>query len=156
MDRRYPQRPLVGVGAIIFRENEVLLIRRSNPPGRGKWSLPGGLVELGERLEDAVKREVFEEAGLEVRVIDLVTALDRVILDREGRIEYHYILLDFLCEITNGNVSAGTDADECRFVVIDDLPRFELTRGTLEVIKRVFENAGRPDPAVYSERKTES
>ena len=150
MNRRYPQRPLTGVGAIIFRGTEVLLVKRGRPPALGKWSIPGGLVELGETLEASVRREVLEEVGLEVRVIDLVAALDRVILDLEGRIEYHYILLDFLCEVLAGSLSAGTDADECRFVPIKDLGLYDMTQGTEEVIKQAFEKAGNPGAPVYS------
>lgn len=150
MNRRYPERPYAGVGAIIFRGTEVLLVKRGRPPALGKWSIPGGLVELGESLEASVRREVREEVGLEVRVVDLVAALDRVILDPEGRIEYHYILLDFLCEVAGGELNAGTDADECRFVPIDELGRCEMTRGTEEVIRRAFKRAGNLGVRVYS------
>ena len=149
MNRRYLDRPQAGVGAIIFRGNEVLLVKRGRPPAVGKWSIPGGLVELGESLEASVCREVLEEVGLEVKVIDLVTALDRVILDREGRIEYHYILLDFLCEALGGNLIAGSDADECRFVPIDELRLLDMTRGTEEIIRRAHEKAGNPGIRVY-------
>jgi ADP-ribose pyrophosphatase YjhB (NUDIX family) len=141
MSRRYPEHPLAGVGAIIFRGPEVLLVKRGSPPALGKWSVPGGLVELGENLDASVRREVMEEVGLEVKVIDLVAALDRVMFDRNGRIEYHYILLDFLCEVLGGDPIAATDADECRFVPMDDLGRYEMTRGTEEVIRRAFEKA---------------
>lgn len=141
MNRRYPEQPLAGVGAIIFRENRVLLIKRGSRPSLGKWSIPGGLVELGESLEAAVRREVLEEVGLEVKVVDLVAALDRVIRDENGQIEYHYILLDFLCEGAEGNPRAATDADECLFVALEDLSRFDLTRGTETIIRRAFEKA---------------
>ena len=141
MNRRYPERPLAGVAAIVFRGSEVLLIKRGRAPALGKWSVPGGLVELGESLEAAVRREVMEEVGLEVKAIDLVAALDRVIFDRNGRVEYHYILLDFLCEVVGGRLNAGTDADECRFVAMEDLGLYDMTRGTEEVIKRAFEKA---------------
>ncbi len=149
MNRRYPQRPFAGVGAIIFRGTEVLLVKRGRPPALGKWSIPGGLVELGESLEASVRREVLEEVGLKVKVIDLVAALDRVIFDRDGRIEYHYILLDFLCEILDGRLNAGTDADECRFVPIEELWRHEMTHGTEEVIQRAFEKARNLGIPVY-------
>jgi len=141
MNRRYPEQPLTGVGAIIFRGTEVLLVKRGQPPALGKWSVPGGLVELGEDLDASVRREVMEEVGLEVKVIDLVAALDRIMLDRNGRIEYHYILLDFLCEVLGGDPVAATDADECRFVAIEDLCRYAMTRGTEEVIRRAFEKS---------------
>jgi 8-oxo-dGTP diphosphatase len=152
MNRRYPERPYAGVGAIIFRGSEVLLVKRGRPPALGKWSIPGGLVELGESLEASVRREVMEEVGLEVKVIDLVAALDRVILDQDGRIEYHYILLDFLCEAVGGLLKAGTDADECRFIPMKDLRRFDMTRGTEEVIQRAFEKAGSLGVPVYYPR----
>ncbi len=141
MNRRYPEQPMVGVGAIIFRGEEVLLVKRGREPALGKWSVPGGLVELGEGLDAAIRREVMEEVGLEIRVIDLVAALDRVMFDGNGRIEYHYILLDFLCEMMGGDPVAATDADECRFVALEDLHSIELTRGTEEVIRRAFEKA---------------
>jgi 8-oxo-dGTP diphosphatase len=141
MNRHYPERPYAGVGAIIFRGEEVLLVKRGNPPALNKWSVPGGLIELGESVESSVKREVLEEVGLDVKVIDLVALLDRIILDREDRIEYHYILLDFLCEITGGSMEAGTDAADCRFVALADLCRYDLTTGTEEVIRRAFEKA---------------
>lgn len=152
MERRYPGRPFAGVGAIIFREDTVLLVRRGSNPSRGQWSIPGGLVELGESLEAAVRREVMEEVGLRVRVIDLVAALDRVIRDEEGRIEYHYILLDFLCEAADGDPLAATDADDCLFVPLDELASRDLTRGTEKVIRRAFEQAQKLGIAVYDPR----
>ncbi len=149
MNRRYPERPYAGVGAIIFRGEEVLLVRRGRQPALGKWSIPGGLVELGESLETSVRREVLEEVGLEIKVIDLVAALDRLIFDEQGRLEYHYILLDFLCEILSGNPTAASDADECRFVPIKDLCGYDMTRGTEEVIKRAFERAKSLGSPIY-------
>jgi 8-oxo-dGTP diphosphatase len=149
MNRRYPDQPFAGVGGIIFRGDKVLLIRRGSMPSLGKWSIPGGLVELGESLSAAVQREIREEVGLEVEVIDLVAALDRVILDENGRIEYHYILLDFLCEAVEGDPLAATDADECIFVSLKDLPLYDLTRGTETVIRRAFEKALEKGIPVY-------
>ena len=139
MQRRYPQRPLVGVGALIFRRGKVLLVQRGREPALGKWSLPGGLVEVGESLHDAVRREVLEEVSLAVRVVDLVVALDRVILDDEGRIEYHYILLDFLCESDNQQEpSPASDVQKCLFLPVDELSAYNLTRGTEQVIHKGF------------------
>ncbi len=152
MNRRYPDKPYVGVGAIIFRENKVLLIRRGSSPALGKWSIPGGLVELGESLDAAVRREILEEVGLEIKVIDLVAALDRVIFDENGRIEYHYVLLDFLCESAKGDPLAATDADECIFIPIDELPSFDLTRGTEKVIRRAFEKLNEKVIPVYDSK----
>ena len=136
MNRRYPERPMVGVGAIIFRDDRVLLVQRGSEPSYGKWSIPGGLVELGESLQEAVLREVREEVGLEVKVLDLVVALDRVIPDHAGRIEYHYILLDFLCECPAGEPFPASDVLNCAFVPILSLNRYDLTRGTERAIQR--------------------
>ena len=125
-------------------------MKRGRPPALGKWSVPGGLVELGESLDESIRREVMEEVGLEVRTVDLVAALDRVMPDPDGRIEYHYILLDFLCEVLGGDLVAATDADECRFVALEDLGRYEMTRGTAEVIRRAFQKAKTPGIPVYT------
>jgi 8-oxo-dGTP diphosphatase len=150
MNRRYPEMPMVGIGAIIFRDDRVLLIKRGNSPALGKWSIPGGLVELGETLETAVRREVLEEVGLDVKVLDLCAALDRVILDDGGRIEYHYVLLDFLCEApADGNPVAATDAEECLFIPLSELSSYELTRGTEKVVRRAFEQAKEKKNGVY-------
>ncbi len=138
MDRRYPEYPLVGVGAIIFRQDRVLLIQRGREPAYGKWSIPGGLVELGESLETAVRREVGEEVNLSVEVGDLVAALERVIRDEGKKIEYHYVLLDFLCESRAGDPSPASDVLDCLFVPLDDLGRYTLTQGTEKVIRRAF------------------
>jgi 8-oxo-dGTP diphosphatase len=138
MNRRYPEKPMVGVGAIIFRDDSVLLIQRGREPSRGKWSIPGGLVEVGESLQNAVAREVFEESGLDVVVRDLVVALDRVIHDADGKIEYHYVLLDFLCEAGPGEPAPASDVLNCAFVPIEDLPRFILTAGTEQAILRAY------------------
>ena len=150
MDRRYPTRPLAGVGAIIFRGDEVLLVRRGGKPALGKWSVPGGLVELGESLEEAVRREVLEEVGIEVAVGELVAVLDRVIRDDRGEIEYHYLLLDFLCEPAEGAPVAGSDASECRFVPIADLGGYDLTRGAEKVVRRAAERAAGKCVSVYA------
>lgn len=150
MERRYPQRPLVGVGAIVFRKGlEVLLVQRGRAPSYGKWSIPGGLVKLGESLRDAVLREVHEETGLTVTVVDLVAALDRVIFDGDGKVEYHYVLLDFLCESESGSPVAGSDALGCRFVPLDQLCEFDLTQGTEEVIRRAGTQSSLLSKGIY-------
>jgi 8-oxo-dGTP diphosphatase len=149
MNRRYPDRPLVGVGAIIFRGDSVLLAQRGREPSYGKWSIPGGLVELGESLEEAVRREVREEVGLDVSVGDLVVALDRVIRDADGKIEYHYILLDFVCESEEGTPRPSSDVLDCGFVPLDDLGRYVMTEGTEKVIRRVHATNREERSCVY-------
>ena len=138
MNRRYPEGPMVGVGAVVFKGDRVLLVRRGKEPAYGEWSLPGGLVELGETLEEALCREILEETGVRVVPVDLVAALDRVIPDREGKIEYHYILLDFLCEWEEGEPVPASDAMDCAFAAVDDLKRYSLTRSAEKVIRRAM------------------
>jgi len=152
MNRRYPHHPMVGVGAIIFRDRQVLLVQRGKEPAKGKWSLPGGLVELGESLHDAVRREVLEEVGLSIVVLDLVVALDRVIYDEEGRIQYHYILLDFLCEPEKEKLPhPASDVSNCRFVSLNNLAEYDLTLGTAEAINQAFEKSRGHNYPVYNQ-----
>jgi ADP-ribose pyrophosphatase YjhB (NUDIX family) len=134
--RDYPQRPILGVGAIIFREGDVLLIKRGREPSAGLWSIPGGAVKLGETVAAALRREVFEEVGLKVKVGPLVAVADRVFRDPQGRIQYHYVLLDYLCQVVSGTLAAASDAASARFVPLGELSRLRLTRGTRAVIER--------------------
>src|ERR1700757_1735689 len=99
MRREYPEAPLVGVGAVIIQENQVLLIQRGQEPLKGEWSLPGGALELGETLQQGIRREVLEETGLVVEPVAVVEVLDRISRDAEGRVQYHYVLVDFLCRV---------------------------------------------------------
>ncbi len=134
--RKYPDRPLVGVGAVVFFEGKVLLVRRGREPAYGLWSLPGGLVKLGESLKAAVEREVLEETGLRVRALDVVACLDRVIKDTAGRIAYHYVLVDFLCEVLGGRLQPASDVLDCAYFAIEALHNLNLTQGTAEVIDK--------------------
>ena len=137
--RRYPDQPLVGVGAVVFKGEEVLLVRRGQEPARGSWSLPGGLVELGETLEAAIIREVAEETGLTVRLLGLSAALERIFPDEAGQIAYHYVLIDYLCEYLEGEPRPGSDITAAQFVTLSDLERFDLPQFTLDVIRRAWE-----------------
>jgi ADP-ribose pyrophosphatase YjhB (NUDIX family) len=115
MRREFPDAPLVGVGAVIVDRGRVLLVRRGTEPLRGQWSLPGGLIEVGESLSDGLIREVREETGLTVKPVELIELLDRI--HREGdRVRYHYVIADYLCEVIGGELSAASDADEVRWV----------------------------------------
>ena len=137
VDRRsFPERPLVGVGGLVYQEDKVLLIRRGREPGRGRWSIPGGGVRLGETLKEAVKRELLEETGLEVDPLTLVEVLDRIITDADGRIRYHYVLVDYLCVIRDGTLRAGSDALEAGFFPLTALPQMKRTPGVEEVVRK--------------------
>jgi len=115
MQREYPVAPLVGVGAVIVHEGRVLLVQRGHEPLKGRWSIPGGLIEIGEMLHEAVVREVREETGLEIEPVELVELLDRI--HREGdRVRYHYVIADYLCRIVGGTLKAADDADAVRWV----------------------------------------
>lgn len=135
MQREYPEAPLVGVGAVLVDEKaRVLLIKRGHEPMKGCWSLPGGLVELGESLSDAVRRELLEETSLHVEVLALVELLDRI--DRtETGIRYHYVIADYLCRVTGGRLAASDDAADARWASPEDFDRLHLDAVTLRVIE---------------------
>ena len=130
---------MVGVGAVVFRGEEVLLVRRAQEPARGAWSLPGGLVELGETLEGALKREIMEETGLAVRILGIAAVLERIYRDPEGLIPYHYVLVDFLCDCEGGEVRPASDISAARFVPLADLENYDLPDFTATVVRRAWE-----------------
>jgi 8-oxo-dGTP diphosphatase len=132
--RHYPSRPVVGVGALIYEGDRILLVQRGNPPLQGYWSLPGGGVEAGERLEDALVREVLEETGLTVSADSLATVFERIMPDDEGRCEYHYVLIDFYCTILGGELQAGDDSQDVRWFALSALEGLRLTAGTRDVV----------------------
>jgi len=136
--RRYPARPLLGVGALIFREGSILLVERGREPLKGYWSLPGGLVETGERLEDAIRREVLEETGLEVQPVALVEVFERIMTDAEERVEYHYVLLDYHCTVQGGALKAGDDVSRAEWVERTALGGRQVTSGTIPVIEKAY------------------
>jgi len=138
--RRYPKHPLPGVGALIFRGDSILLVERARSPLKGYWSLPGGLIEPGEKIDDALKREVREETGLIVRPKKLFEIFERIMPDAEGRPEYHYILHDYLCRVVGGELKAGDDASRVAWVDRAKLKDLHLTEGTLAVIERAFQH----------------
>ena len=130
---------MAGVGAVIFRGEEVLLVRRGQEPAQGDWSLPGGLVELGETLTAAIHREIAEETGLRVRILGIAAVLERLFPDAAGKIAYHYVLIDYLCEYLEGELKPGSDITAARFVALADLDRLALPQFTLKVIRRARE-----------------
>ncbi len=138
MGRAYPSQPVAGVGAIVLQQDAVLLVRRGNEPQKGLWSFPGGALELGESLDQGVRREVLEETGLEVRVLQFAEVFERIMTDDSGAVEYHYVLLDYLCELVGGTLSAGDDAAEAAWVNRAELPGRSMTPGLEAVIERAF------------------
>ena len=150
MRRRYPKHPLLGVGALIFtrsgRRGPILLVERGKQPLKGYWSLPGGLVEAGETLENALRREILEETGLRIEPVRLFEIFERIIPgkqgpDEQGRVEYHYVLADYVCRVVGGKLRAGDDVSRAEWARRSDLDRYRLTEGTREVIERAFLNA---------------
>jgi 8-oxo-dGTP diphosphatase len=137
--RQYPERPIVGVGAVIVAHGRVVLVRRAHEPLKGEWSLPGGSVEVGETLSDAVAREVLEETGLRVAVGSLIEVLDRVHRSSDGRVEYHFVLLDYRCTVLSGVLTHGSDASDACWVSPDDLPKYKLSDSAIRVVTRALE-----------------
>jgi ADP-ribose pyrophosphatase YjhB (NUDIX family) len=132
----------LGVGGIIFKRSgtrgPILLVERGHEPLKGFWSLPGGLVETGERLEEAVQREILEETGLRVQPLRLFEIFERIMRDPRGRAEYHYVLADYVCKVLGGTLRAGDDVSRAVWARRSDLGKYRLTEGTREVIERVF------------------
>jgi 8-oxo-dGTP diphosphatase len=134
--RRYPNKPILGVGALIYDGDRVLLVQRGKEPLKGFWSLPGGAVETGELVQDALIREVQEETGLEVKIVRFGELFERIMPDTAGATEYHYVLLDYVCEILSGQPRAGSDSADVRWFSPEELKGVPVTSGTLEVIER--------------------
>src|SRR6185437_79403 len=136
--RDYPDRPIVGVGAVIVDRGRVVLVKRGNPPLLGEWSLPGGVVELGETLRAAAEREAREETGLIVKATEVIEVLDRIIPDEKGAPQYHYVLIDFLCTVQGGALKAGGDAMDAGWARENELAEYKLEQTAVQVIKRGF------------------
>lgn len=137
-DRRYPKRPILGIGALIFKGKRILLAQRGKQPLMGWWSLPGGVLETGESLMDGIRREVREETGLEVKPLEIATVFERIIADVQGRAEYHYVLIDYVCRVTGGEARPASDVSALAWVTEDELAGYQLTEGTLPVIREAF------------------
>lgn len=136
MNREYPEVPLVGVGAVIVQDGRVLLIRRGQPPLLGEWSLPGGVLECGESLREAAAREAREETGLVVETGDMLGVYERVIHSDDGRVRYHYVLIDFLCRPVAGELRSGSDAADVRWFTQDELPALNLAYDANDVVRK--------------------
>lgn len=145
MKREYPEQPLIGVGAIIIDQDRVLLVKRGHPPLLGEWSIPGGVLEVGETLREATVREVLEETGLTVETADLLGVYDRILRDADERTHYHYVLIDFLCRRLAGEPTPSGDATETRWFTREEAAHLSLAEDTLDVICKGFDKAAAPE-----------
>jgi mutator protein MutT len=136
MKRKYPVQPIAGVGAVIVNSRKILLVKRSFEPGKGKWTIPGGLVELGETPEETVIREVMEECGLEVENPALIDVVNNVMLDKKRKIKYHFIILDFLVELKGGRLVPNEEILEAKWVPLEDVEKYNLTSSFREFFQR--------------------
>jgi len=138
MKREYPEHPIVGVGGVVVHRHRALLIRRGSEPLKGEWSIPGGMLELGEELAEGVRRELKEETGLDVEPLEIVAAFDRI--TREGkRVKYHYVIVDYVCRLKRGRLKPASDVVDARWVRRADLPTYNLTEMAAKVILESFE-----------------
>jgi 8-oxo-dGTP diphosphatase len=144
MNREFPEVPLVGVGTIIIEGPRVLLVKRAHPPLQAQWSIPGGVLEVGELMREAAVREAREETGLTVEPGDLLGVYDRVLRDPNQRVQYHYVLIDFLCRRVAGEISAASDAAEVRWFTQKELPALNLAEDTQDVIRKGFAKLAPP------------
>jgi ADP-ribose pyrophosphatase YjhB (NUDIX family) len=138
MQREFPSAPLVGVGAIIIEGSRVVLVKRAHPPLQAEWSIPGGVLEVGEPVRDAAIREAREETGLTIEPGELLGVYDRILRDPAERVQYHYVLIDFLCRRVAGDLAAASDASEVRWFTREELPALKLAEDTLDVIRKGF------------------
>jgi 8-oxo-dGTP diphosphatase len=138
MQREFPEVPVVGVGAVIIEDARVLLVKRAHPPLQAEWSIPGGVLEVGELVREAAIREAREETGLIVEPGELLGVYDRILRNVEQRVQYHYVLIDFLCRRVAGDLAAASDAAEVRWFTREDLPPLKLAEDTFDVIRKGF------------------
>jgi 8-oxo-dGTP diphosphatase len=138
LKREYPTQPVVGVGALIVHEGKLLIVKRGVEPAKGKWSIPGGAVELGERIRDALVREVKEECGLDVEIAlkSPMDAIDNIIISRDGRLQYHYVLLQFLARLKGGTLKPASDVLDARWVLLDEVEKYNLTKSFRSFFKK--------------------
>lgn len=136
MRREYPSQPLVGIGAVIVQDGKILLVKRASEPDKGKWSVPGGLVELSEKLEKTVIREVKEETNLDVEVVRLIDAVDNIVLDLNRKLRFHFVILDYLTELKGGSLQSSSDVTDAKWVRIEEAEDYDLTKTFREFLKR--------------------
>ncbi len=139
MQREYPSRPIVSVGVVVRKGNRVLLVRRGQEPRKGEWSIPGGIVELGETIRETAQREVREECGIRIQVGEVLEVIDAIYRDQESKVRYHYVLIDLAATHLRGEVKPGSDIDEARWVMREELDRFHLYERLKSVILKALE-----------------
>ncbi|MBZ5567365.1 MAG: NUDIX hydrolase [Acidobacteriia bacterium] len=139
MKRDYPDRPLVGVGAVIVRDHRVVVVQRSAEPLKGHWSIPGGALEVGETLRQGAAREALEETGLQIEAFDVLDVFDSIYRDHEGRARYHYVLIDFFCRAVSGELRAGGDAAQARWITREEVANFAITETAQKVICKALD-----------------
>jgi mutator protein MutT len=139
--REYPERPVIGVGGVVISESRALLIRRGAPPLEGEWSIPGGTLELGETLAEGVRRELAEETGIEVRVLGQIEVFERIFRDASGKPKYHYVVVDYFCQMMGGSAHAGSDVTDVAWVAEPDLAKYSLTPAAARVMEKAFQMA---------------
>lgn len=143
MKREYPKHPIAAVGVVVFNDDHVLLVKRNKPPKSYEWSIPGGAQELGEPLKDTAVREVFEETSIKIKNLTLLDAVDFIKKDEQGSVEYHYSLIDYSADYVNGELEAGDDAIEAKWVSIKSLNDYKLWSETINLIKNAIEQRKR-------------
>jgi 8-oxo-dGTP diphosphatase len=159
--REYPELPMVGVGGVVIQDGRALLIRRGSEPLKGQWSIPGGMLEIGETLVEGVERELLEETGLTVSVIELIEVFERIShaqratddANPNARPQYHFVIVDYLCEVVSGVAIAGSDVTDLVFATEDELPRFNLTPTATRIFKKAFAMAAARNTAHSDSRE---
>lgn len=136
MSREYPVQPIIGLGAIVWKDGRVLMVQRGRPPRAGIWSLPGGAQDLGESVADGIRREIAEETGVQIELLGLVEVIDSIQRDADGRIRYHYTIVDYAARWVSGEAVAGDDAAAVAWVDPADLHRLDLWEETIRVIEK--------------------
>ncbi len=136
MKRDYPDRPIIGVGAVIVSQGRVLLVRRDTEPLKGEWSVPGGALELGEKLHEGVRREALEETGLQVEPQEILEVFDSIFRDAQGRTQYHYVLIDYLCRVAGGEARAGSDVSQVRWISEAEIVGLGLRDSIARVVRK--------------------
>ncbi len=134
--RWYPGHPWVGVGAVVIREGKMLMVRRAKEPGKGKWSIPGGAVELGETIYEAAERETLEECSIKVKTEKLFGATQNLLRDKRGRVKFHFVIVDFLCAYVSGKAKAQSDAGECQWVALEDIAKMDMPASLRDMLRK--------------------